>query len=80
MISGSSSSRPRLSMDDLKKILIAVLQSERQNKIEDKLKKAIENQWGASQRYLKDFKEVMELFGDEINLDEFNLSFFKYLE
>lgn len=71
MISGSSSSRPRLSIDDLRTILIAVLQPKMQDNIEEKLKDAIDNQWHSSQKYLENFKEVMGLFGDEINLNDF---------
>jgi len=69
LVSGSSSSRPRLHINDLKNIKIPVLKKEKQDKVEKTLRIAIENQWNSAQKYLESFKEVIYDFGDDLDLN-----------
>ena len=69
LVSGSSSSRPRLHIEDLKNIKIPILKKDKQNRVEEILKKAMKNQWNSAQEYLDGFKKVIQSFGDDVDLN-----------
>lgn len=70
LVSGSSSSRPRLHIEDLKNIKIPVLKKDKQKKVEEILRVAMENQWNSAQMYLDGFKKVIQSFGDDVDLNQ----------
>jgi type I restriction enzyme M protein len=65
LIAGTSSSRPRINNELLKEILVPIPPEEEREKIAELMKESIKNYWDSSQKYLKNYSEVMKKFGDE---------------
>jgi type I restriction enzyme M protein len=69
LISGSSSSRPRLKDKDLHGVLIPVLTTKQNDEIASKMKKIVDEHWNACQGYLYGYKDILSNFGDDIIKD-----------
>lgn len=68
-ISGTSTSRPRISDRHLREVLIPVLSKDNQIEIARLSRKSIEDYWISSQNYLRSTKKIMGYLGDDLNIN-----------
>jgi hypothetical protein len=70
LVRGSSSSRPRIGVEDFKSIRVPVPAPELVERISRMMRTAVEELWGASRRYFDSHRAAFEMFGEGSGLEE----------
>jgi type I restriction enzyme M protein len=71
-ITGTSSTRPRIGIQDFKQVLVPLPPKEVRPQISERVKEAVTQHWESCRQFLAMDKEMLKLYGDQMNIGAMN--------
>ena len=67
-ITGTSTSRPRISIDDLRQVLVPLLPREQTEALRAQIREGVREHWDACRQFLATHQRAMQIYGDQVNI------------